>query len=646
MDAAKATVPQGRRMGKSAFRFRSLVMMAAACLLCLLAYAAGIHGDFLFDDFPNIVQNPPLRDAANGQPDWFAIAFMTGSGQLRRPLSMLSFGLNAHAFGMNAAAFKIVNVAIHLANGLWLFALLRRLLPFLLPATRSASATGVALLASAVWLLHPLHVSSVLYIVQRMNLLAAMFVLIGLLCYVEGRVRMLRGERGLLVALSGLCVFGLLAVLCKENGALIFPYALAIEWFGLRFAAPPAQRRRLVGFFLATVGLPCALFIAYLAMHPEMLAYTRNGFTLYTRLLSQARVVCDYLLWIVLPLPAFMGMYHDDIAVSGGLLAPPTTLLSIAFLAGLVALAWRYRARQPALALGVAWFFVGHSLESTIFPLELVFEHRNYLPMVGPLLAALCMASAALARQPRLANRLALAVLVALATTTALRAYDWRNALALALADVDHHPRSSRSQYEAGRAIAADGARRGQFAAVRARAIVYMQEAARLDPLQVFPGVAQILLRGQEQATPRADIEELAQRLRGAQSNEQANPFLELLVTASNGKLALSADDVATLFDAAVQNPRWRPQVRAMMYNDYGAYRFNIAADHEGGMQLTRSAAAIDPRNAYFELNLAKMALAIGEHELAREHLARARRIDTLDQHRAELETLEDALGP
>src|SRR6185369_10537583 len=97
---------------------------------------------------------------------------------------------------------------------------------------------AIALVAAGLWLLHPLNVSGVVYIVQRMNELAVFFTLAGLLAYVDGRVRLLQGEPALGRATLGLCAFGLLAVLSKENGALISAYALVIEAVCFRFDAP------------------------------------------------------------------------------------------------------------------------------------------------------------------------------------------------------------------------------------------------------------------------------------------------------------------------------------------------------------------------------------------------------------------------
>jgi hypothetical protein len=118
------------------------------------------------------------------------------------------------------------------------------------------------------------------------------------------------------------------------------------------------------------------------------------------------------------------------------------------------------------------------------------------------------------------------------------------------------------------------------------------------------------------------------------------------MVAASNAQLALTPTDMATLFDAALANPRWRPQVRAMMYNDYGAYRFNIEGNREEGIRLTQLAATTDPRNAYFEINLTKIALAIGDKALATKHLASAKRLDALGLHDEDIRMLERQLQP
>lgn len=621
--------------------------LALLTIAGVLVYARGVTGDFfLFDDFQNIVLSPPMQMLGKGPPDWIGVMFLNATGPTRRPLSMLSFGLNILAFGMSPPAFKVVNLLLHLANGALLYALLRRIVGRLLPQGTNVSADALALVVAGVWLLHPLHVSSVLYITQRMNVLATTFMLAGLLCYVEGRLLSLRGDRsGIWTGIVGMGLLGLLAVFSKETGAMIIVYAFLIEGFCFRFEAPPRQRWPLLALYAGGLALPLMLYAVRLVLHPELLSWTRHGFTVGTRLLSEARVVCDYLIWTFVPLPSSMTIFHDDIAASTGLFAPPTTALSIAFLLGLALAAWHWRRRAPAFAFGVAWFFAGHALESTVLPMELVFEHRHYLPMVGPLLAAACFAASFRARAPRALTVGAMAALALVGAATAVRANDWRDALTMAEADARNHPQSSRCQYEAGRALAEDGARRGAFAEIKPQAVAYIRRAAELDPYQVPPSAALVIIHGTDEPVPQGEVDMLAERLRNARSNEQANPFLDLLVSASNGKLSLTPAQVSTLFDAAIANPRWIKRVRAMMFNNYGAYQFNIVHDTPEALRLTGQAGTMDPASAYFPLNLAKISAAAGDMDAARRHLATARKMDTLSQYRNDIDELHRTIG-
>ena len=625
--------------------------LLALIALCVVAYLPGIAGGFLFDDFSNIVNNAALQNAAHGKPDWLAIALISDGGQ-RRPLSMLSFALNAIAFGMNPLSFKLANLVIHLVNGLLVFALSRRIADRLTYPDRTEPRfrpDTLALFSTALWLLHPLNVSGVLYVMQRMNELSSMFILIGLFCYVEGRTRMLRRSGGLFEALTGLCVFGLIATACKENGALIVGYAWIVEILCFRFEASLRERRILKAIFWAAIAVPIFLFCLYLCAHPDMLGYSRNGFTLYTRVLSEARVLCDYLLWFFVPLPSLMGFHHDDIAVSQGLLNPISTAASITFWITLSISAWLLRRRCPGFAFAVTWFLVGHSIESSIFGLELVFEHRNYLPMTGLLLGTVC-ALAQMAPNiqfPRYGiTGTMVAVVGLLAFATAVRAHDWRSPFALAMADATHHPMSSRAQYEAGRQIVIDGDRNNALKEAKEKALPYFDRAAEIGPYELFPAVARVQIRSEYGTVPPTELEDLARRLRSAQSSEQANAFLDMLIAASQTTLSLTPSDMSALMTAALENSQWRATVRAMMLNNYGSYLFNIPRDYQSAINMTMAAAAAEPRNPYFQINLAKIALAVNDLAAAREHLAAAKELNKAGVYDQEIARIERQVNP
>jgi tetratricopeptide (TPR) repeat protein len=115
--------------------------------------------------------------------------------------------------------------------------------------------------------------------------------------------------------------------------------------------------------------------------------YKTRDFTLLERLMSEARVLSDYLYKSVVTLPHSFGIFHDDYAISHSVLDPPQTLIAILFILALIASAFYFIRRAQVYSFAILWFFAGHILESTFIPLELYFEHRNYLPIVGILFA-------------------------------------------------------------------------------------------------------------------------------------------------------------------------------------------------------------------------------------------------------------------
>ena len=305
---------------------------------------------------------------------------------------------------------KASNIALHLLIGIGILVLLRRLLPSLLPDTADARCRRwLPVLAAGAWLLHPLHVSTVLYTVQRMTQLSTLCVIAGCLIYAGWRARQLGGEAvSPMRAPVGVALLGGIGYLCKENAALLPVMLLVIEGAAFRFAAPargPAWfRPALIAYLL----LPTLLILAYLLR--AALAWdtplTHRDFTVAERLMTQPRVLWMYLGWITWPLPDQLSFYHDTLRASRGLMSPVTTLPALlawlAAVAGALVALRHHRWRLPAF--GLLWFLAGHAIESTSLALEMVFEHRNYLPSLGPILV---IAWAVLALSRRLPARVA-----------------------------------------------------------------------------------------------------------------------------------------------------------------------------------------------------------------------------------------------
>lgn len=386
--------------------------LIAALFLCLtlvltyLIYLPGLSGPMILDDYPQL--DPILGNIGRGS--WTGL-LLSESGVLGRPVAMASFIFNAVVAGQDFWWWKFTNVAIHLLAGVLVFVLSTRLLAAEDGRIRR-KVHYLALLTAGLWLLHPLQVSTVLYTVQRMTQLSALFILAGLLSYTLGREKQLAGRpygwTGMVLAFL---VFFPLAVFSKETG-LLFPILTGLlEVFFFGFKGDRKARQVLTWCYTLFLLIPGMIAVYWLTTHFDQLVlrgYEARNFTLYERVLTQFRVLVYYLYQMVVPQAGNLGFFHDDFSVSKGLLSPPSTLLSLGVLAGGLVAGWRLRRFSKAAAFGIFFFFAAHLLESTIFPLELMFEHRNYLASYGILLSLCCLAGKGL-NSRMVANVLALA---------------------------------------------------------------------------------------------------------------------------------------------------------------------------------------------------------------------------------------------
>ena len=346
----------------------------------LAVFRPALTGPFLLDD--SIALNS-LGDYG-GITDLRSLRHYVFSGEmstLGRPLSLLSFVLNEQTTPVDPAPFKYTNLLIHILNGLLIVALAIRLAKAL--GINPVHANFIALFCALLWLIHPPQINTVMYIVQRMTELMALFVLAGIMCYLHGRELLSKNDdSGLIWITLGVPIFLFLAVLCKENGTLLPLYILVIE--KTLFANRPLQHKnkKYVNFVILTPVL--LLSLALILRLPGFIEkYSFHDFTLSERLLTESRVLISYLGNIFSPRISNISLFHDDIVVSKSLTSPITTLTSIALLFGLLVSSLFYRKKYPLFSFGILWFFSGHIIESSFIPLELYFEHRNYLPSFG-----------------------------------------------------------------------------------------------------------------------------------------------------------------------------------------------------------------------------------------------------------------------
>jgi len=441
--------------------------------LALALYSGGLNSSLALDDQRNL--EPLLRLPAD--PSFAALLdFIRGGVGFGRHIAMASFAADYVIFGNEPWAFRLTNLLLHLLNGLLLFSLLYRFLK-LVDDNQSRQHFFIALLATSLWLLHPLQASTVLYVVQRMAELSALFILIGLHVYLTGRQAWYAGRSWApgftLASLIGIAVVGVFA---KENAALLPLCAGVLEVIWLRKRLPLPKTLSVWLLWLVLLS-PLLLMGRYAVLYLTDIYGYRAGLTPEERLLSEGRVLWDYIGQILLPRPQLMGLAHDDFPVSKGWLLPPTTLPAWLGLAALGGMAVGLSRRHPWLTFAIAWFFAAHLVESTVMPLELYFEHRNYLPLVGPM-AALAYYTLSSTFAHRLPRAVLGSLLVGLIFGTSLyNAQLWANPTRLGETWASYHPDSLRANefavqrwLEAGRAD---------------RAIPYLDRLQALEPEEI-----------------------------------------------------------------------------------------------------------------------------------------------------------------
>lgn len=419
--------------------------------LTVVVYYPGLTNHFDFDDFPNIVDNQLLHVKNPSISNFWQAAWSGNSSSFGRPLAYLSFSINSHFSGLDAQAMKVTNLVIHLLVGILLFFLSRLLLNHInLSKKLKFNVNFISALACGVWLLHPLNLTSVLYVVQRMTSLCALFSVCAMLCYTYFRIRQTKHKGQWLPLIISTSLFALLSFLAKENAVLLIFYITCIEFFILKFSTfNPNDRTILKACFISAHTIIIVSIVMFLTFNSEWLknAYDFRVFNLSERILTEFRILVWYLRMIMTPDITEMSLYLDDFSLSTSLFSPISTILSITLLLTLLVIGYLVRTKYILVSFGIFWFFSGHLLESTIIPLELAFEHRNYLPSFGIYIALIFIAEHLLnnSKLRRAVIISCIAWIALISYTTLNRVEQWKDPLNLALSHVQNHPNSARA---------------------------------------------------------------------------------------------------------------------------------------------------------------------------------------------------------
>ncbi|MGI0117384.1 hypothetical protein [Zooshikella sp. RANM57] len=343
------------------YNLKTVGAVIVAFTIIVLSYSPSFKGGYLFDDYANITKNPffnhnsiitieSIRKAA------FSNFYM----DFNRPLAMASLYLDYKLSGGDSTVQRVINLLIHLINMVLVYLVLKKISTVYLLNLNSCE----LVIMSLIWGILPINVSAVAYIVQRMTLLSFFFSILSILIYFNYNER-----RGVWrIFLMFFCVF--LGFLCKENSLV----ALAVIFFYDWVFKGDLYKAMLVLFLVVSI-----LFI--INYEYFFSGYDARVYTPYERIITQSRIIFLYLKSIIIPDYNELSLYHDDVVPSESIFRPLTTLVSLLVL--LVVFLFCLIKNKTLVSFGVAWFLLGHSIESTILPLELAFEHRNYFPSVG-----------------------------------------------------------------------------------------------------------------------------------------------------------------------------------------------------------------------------------------------------------------------
>ena len=430
-------------------------------MIVLAVYSNTFHASWHFDDEINILKNEPLhlREISWQSVKKTFFASYNNGGEIYRPIACLSFALNYY-FGKDSVfGYHVVNISIHFLASVFLFLFLHHTLNVpLLKARYGPNSYFIALLATVLWAINPVQIQAVTYIVQRMASMAGMFYIMSMYFYLKGRTS---AQRVLQLAHFFLCfVAGILAFGSKENAAMLPISIFLFDLFIIQGLTKKSIRKNSV-IFLTLVLIP--VILALILKGPSIFAtkhlfsgYEPRGFTLLERLLTEPRIILFYITLLLYPMPDRLCITHD-ISISHNLINPPTTIISILLILLILGLAIIKSKKWPFISYCIIFYFLNHIIESTIFPLELIFEHRNYIPSMlffAPIAILLLRAIQHLSskRSMQLITSLfIILVLVGHGHSAFMRNFIWKTEESLWLDAVDKSPDHPRAHHNLGK---------------------------------------------------------------------------------------------------------------------------------------------------------------------------------------------------
>ena len=375
--------PDTRRLRKHLFPLFFLVVGI------IVIYANSLNSSFHFDDL-QIIERTNLHITELSAESLKGTFYFTPlRNRIYRPIPCLTLGINYYFGQEDPFGYHIVNVAIHILCAIAVYAFLNVLLsiPGIRPAFAAKYRHEISVVATFLFAFHPIQVNVVTYVIQRMASLAALFYVVSVTGYLLFRIGSQSGVRNdrfkKYMGLSIAIICGILSVLSKENTAVLPITILVIDYLFFYNLYEDHHKRRLRRIYGLTIGM-ILVFVAYAGTIPLLEyinGYGHRDFTLIERLLTEARVVFFYLFLLIVPNVNLLNLNHDFV-ISKGIIEPPQTLFSIVGIVLIVVIGIVSIKRFNLVSFVIWWFLGNLVIESSILPLEIIYEHRTYLPGV------------------------------------------------------------------------------------------------------------------------------------------------------------------------------------------------------------------------------------------------------------------------
>jgi hypothetical protein len=599
-----------------------IVYPAIIATIVYLTYCTGISGQFQFDDYPNIVLNERLHIKTLDLENVTKAALSSTSGILKRPISMASLAINYYFSGLNPFSYKLTNLVIHIINTLGIYILCLLLYGSIKSYNFNISKYNASLAVAIAWGVHPINLTAVLYVVQRMTSLATLFTLCATCLYLIARKKLDNNHTAKgITYLFLVIIFGILGVLSKENAALIFLYLFIIECCLYREKEHSSNYKKIVIiFFTLCLFTPGIVIAAYTFNNPEWIlkGYSATSFTLHERLITQARILWMYIYWILLPNNGNLGFLHDDITLSTNLFDQTFPILSIIghiLSIFILVLLWR-RKKQLLFVLGYSFFYASHLIESTVFALILIFEHRNYFGSFGLMLGIFSYAFSVTNKYKNISLIGVTIYIILLIFLTAQRSMIWGDGIRSALVDVHHHPNSSAAHYELGRQYSMKSEIK-----LTNKAAFHFKKASEIDTKRADPLFALLMLSAKNNKPVKDElIDKINHRLRTSPVYAGHITWMGALVKCyTNSTCAINKEHMITMIQSSLDNNHLDQSALSESYYLMIASGFlaNSGNNYTQALAFSLQAAISSPREVKFIINIINLALSHNDYDTA-----------------------------